>query len=235
MTLTHLVARARCLLIDFDGPICSVFAGHPAADVAQELHDIIRERFDGELPPGIAVLNADPLQILGQVDALGDDELTRAVADACRNAETAAVATAWPTPGAEDLLRVAHCTGRRVAIVSNNASQAIEIYLRDHDLTRYIDGLAARFDGMSPRLLKPHPFLIERGLTTVHAESAEAVFVGDSVTDVEAGRAAGTPTIGYANKPGKHQRLTAARADAVIDTVQALVQALQPVATGPAT
>ena len=235
MTLTDLVARARCLLIDFDGPICAVFACHPAATVAQQLHDIIRERLDGELPPGIAALNADPLHILGQVDALGDDELTRAVADACRDAETAAVTTARPTPGAEDLLRAAHHTGRRVAIVSNNASQAVETYLRDHNLIRYIDGVTARFDGMPPRLLKPHPFLIERGLTTVHSRPADALFIGDSATDIEAGRAAGTPTIGYANKPGKHQRLTDAGADAVIDTMPPLVEALQPVATGPAT
>ena len=88
---------------------------------------------------------------------------------------------------------------------------------------------------MSPRLLKPHPFLIERGLMTVHARPADAVFIGDSVTDVEAGQAAGTPTVGYANKPGKHQRLTAAGAEAVIDAMQPLVLALQSVAAGPST
>jgi phosphoglycolate phosphatase len=235
MTLADLVARARCLLIDFDGPICAVFAGHPAATVAQQLRDTVRERFGGELPPGIAALSSDPLQILGQVDALGDDELTRTVADACRDAETAAVATARATPGAEDLLRAAHHTGRRVAIVSNNASTAVETYLRSHNLTRHIDAVAARFDGMPPRLLKPHPFLIERGLTSVHARPAEALFIGDSITDVEAGQAAGTPTIGYANKPGKHRRLTDAGADTVIDTMQSLAQALQSVATGPYT
>ncbi|MEU8607134.1 HAD-IA family hydrolase [Actinoplanes sp. NPDC048791] len=235
MTLTDLVGRARCLLIDFDGPICAVFAGRPAATVAQELHAIIRERLIGDLPAGIAALHANPLQILSQVEALGDDELTRAVADACRNAETAAVASARPTPGAEDFLRTAHRTGRKVVIVSNNANMAVETYLRDHDLARYIDGVSARFDGMPPRLLKPHPFLIEHGLTTVHAQPAEAVFVGDSVTDVEAGRAAGTPTVGYANKPGKRQRLTNAGADTVIDAMQLLVPALQSVPTGPPT
>jgi HAD superfamily hydrolase (TIGR01509 family) len=235
MTLAELVGRARCLLIDFDGPICSVFAGHPAVTVAQQLHEIIRERLDGELPPSVAALSSDPLQILGQVDALDDEELTRAVADACRDAESAAVARARPTAGAEDLLRAAYHSGRRVVIVSNNASQAVETYLRDHDLTRYIDGVAARFDGMPPRLLKPHPFLIERGLTTVHAQPADALFIGDSVTDVEAGQAAGTPTIGYANKPGKHQRLTDAGAEAVIETMQPLAKSLHPVTAGPST
>ncbi|GAA3335449.1 HAD family hydrolase [Amorphoplanes nipponensis] len=233
MTLADLVARVRCLLIDFDGPICSVFAGYPAADVAQRLREVVRERLDGNLPSSIAVSNVDPLQLLGQVEALGDDELTRAVAETCRDAETTAVASARATPGAEDLLRTAHRTGRRVVIVSNNASAAIETYLRDNDLNGYVDGVAARFDGMSPRLLKPHPFLIESGLKTVHVQPGDALFIGDSVTDVKAGQAAGTPTIGYANKPGKHRLLTDAGADGVIETMKSLVQALQPVTTGP--
>jgi hypothetical protein len=116
MTLTGLVARAKSLLIDFDGPICAVFAGYPAADVAQQLHDIIRERLGGELQPGIAALSSDPLQILGQVEALGDDELTRAVADACRDAETTAVAVARPTRGA--CWRASRGIGRRAGRIS---------------------------------------------------------------------------------------------------------------------
>jgi len=235
MTLADLLGRARCLLIDFDGPICAVFASHPATAVASHLHDVIRARLDGELPPAIAELSANPLQILGQVDAIGDDELTRAVADACRDAEITAVATASPTPGAEELLRAAHDTGRRVAIVSNNASAAIDTYLRSHNLIRHVDAVAARFDGMPLRLLKPHSFLIERGLNAVHAQPADAVFIGDSITDIQAGQAASTPTIGYANKPGKHQRLTDAGADAVIDAMQPLVQTLEPATAGPAT
>jgi phosphoglycolate phosphatase-like HAD superfamily hydrolase len=78
--------------------------------------------------------------------------------------------------------------------------------------------------------------LAERAaLTAMRTQPADALFIGDSVTDIEAGQAAGTHTIGYANKPGKHQRLTAAGADAVIDTMQSLVQALQQVVTGPST
>ena len=38
------------------------------------------------------------------------------------------------------------------------------------------------------------------------------MFVGDSESDVMAGRAAGIPTIGYANRPGKRQRLAEAGA-----------------------
>ncbi|GIE32269.1 hydrolase [Actinoplanes italicus] len=225
MTLSDLIANTRCLLIDFDGPICSVFAGYPAAAVADELRTAIR-RQRGELPRAVADLSPDPLQILVEVAALGDDSLTCEIGDVLRDAENTAVAVATPTPGANDLLRAAHETGRRVAIVSNNASAAIEAYLRDHDLIRYVDGLAARFDGMDPHLLKPHPFLLECGLTAVGLDRDDAVFIGDSVSDIEAGRAAQIPTIGYANKSGKHQRLTDAGADLVIESMNSLVDAL---------
>lgn len=46
-------------------------------------------------------------------------------------------------------------------------------------------------------------------------EGEECAFVGDSVTDVLAGRLAGATVIGFANKPGKADDLTRAGADAV--------------------
>lgn len=227
MTLTDLIAKNRTLLIDFDGPICSVFAGHPAAAVADELRAVIRHRLGGELPPAIAELKADPLQILTAVASLDDEQLTHEVADACRDAETAAVATAAPTPGAEGVFRVARGTGRRTVIVSNNATDAIAAYLRKHGLLDLVDGIAARYDGMDPRLLKPNPFLLKRGLATADTTPGTTAFIGDSVTDIEAGQAAGTPTIGYANKPGKHQRLTDVGADLVIDSMHTLTEVLR--------
>jgi beta-phosphoglucomutase-like phosphatase (HAD superfamily) len=232
MTLAELVSQIRGLLVDFDGPVCSVFAGHSAYGVADELHSIIRARLGGELPPGIVKSASDPLQVLREVEALGDEEMTRAVADACRDAEVTAVATATPTLGAETLVHAAQRTGRQVAIVSNNARLAVETYLRAHDLVGYVDSIAARFDSMSPRLLKPHPFLVRRGLEAINAEPTEAVFIGDSVADIVAGRAAGTVTIGYANKPGKQARLANAGADVVVDTMESIVEVLTPVKGG---
>ncbi len=206
MSLADLLGRTRCLLIDFDGPICAVFAGYPASAVAAKLHAVIAARL-GTVPAKIAELTANPLHILRRVADLDDPELTRAVAAACRDAAVAAVATAAPTPGAADVLCAAREAGRRVAVVSNNNSAAVETYLQTRDLMGYVDGIAARFAGMDPRLLKPDPLLVNAALRTVGARPADAVLVGDSVSDIEAGQAAGTATIGYANKPGKRDRL----------------------------
>jgi phosphoglycolate phosphatase-like HAD superfamily hydrolase len=62
--------------------------------------------------------------------------------------------------------------------------------------------------------------------------AGDSVFIGDSVTDIQAGRAARTPTIGYANRP-KRRCLTGAGADVVIDTMHELARALRSAAAPP--
>jgi phosphoglycolate phosphatase len=234
MTLTDILSRTRCLLLDFDGPICSVFAGHPASAIAAQLQGLIRDRL-GTVPTRIAELRSDPLNILRQVADLDDDELTRAIADACRDAEVAAVASATPTPGTLNLLRAGNEMGMSVVIVSNNASQAVQTYLDRHCIAEYTNDIAARTDGMDPRLLKPHRYLLDAGLALTGTHAADAVFIGDSESDIEAGRTVGVATIGYANKPGKHQRLAQAGADKVIDSMQVLTDAIQLMTTRHAT
>ena len=231
-TLAELVSRARYLLLDFDGPVCSIFAGYPAPKVADELLALIHSYLDGEVPPSIEAAAGDPLDMLCEAAELGNDKLTRFIADACRDAEVAAAATATPTPGAEEFLDAAHQTGRPVIIVSNNATEAVNAYLEAHDLGHYISHVAARFDGMDPRRLKPDPFLLQRGLTGGSAKSAESIFIGDSGSDVTAGRAVHIPTVGYANKPNKAQRLTDAGAATVIDSMTTLAVALRRVPLG---
>lgn len=39
--LAATVSTTRLLLLDFDGPVCDIFAGYPAPRVAQELRDLI--------------------------------------------------------------------------------------------------------------------------------------------------------------------------------------------------
>ena len=51
------------------------------------------------------------------------------------------------------------------------------------------------------------------------------MFVGDSVSDVEAASAA---CVGYANKPGKYERLAAAGASLVVDDIRGLAGVTAP-------
>lgn len=47
--------------------------------------------------------------------------------------------------------------------------------------------------------------------------------IGDSLSDIQAAKAAGTMSIGYANKPGKHDRMLALNPDAVVDRLEDLI------------
>jgi phosphoglycolate phosphatase len=124
------------LLLDFDGPVCSVFAGRPAADVAASLKALA----------GIETETDDPLRILVEMAFRSDPILTRRVADALRDAEVAAVTSAAPTDGAELAIRGAGT----VVIVSNNSGAAVEAYLRAHDLLPFVAGISARDDDLDP-------------------------------------------------------------------------------------
>ncbi|WP_231933670.1 HAD-IA family hydrolase [Micromonospora coxensis] len=75
----------------------------------------------------------------------------------------------------------------------------------------------------APEKMKPDPFPVLAAIRELGAEQAECVLVGDSATDIEAAHAAGIAAIGYANKPGKRERFTAA--EAVIDSMAEMVAA----------
>ena len=139
--------------------------------------------------------------------------------------ETRAAATAKPTEGAADLIATAAATGRTVIIVSNNSSYAILEYLAIHRIGP-VAGVVGR-DESDPELMKPSPYLVRAAVSLLDAHPAECAFVGDSTTDMLAGRLAGVPVIGYANKPGKAELLRQAGADAVATGLDEITTALR--------
>jgi phosphoglycolate phosphatase len=212
-TLRHILTRTTALLLDFDGPVCSVFAGLSAHTVVTQLCLVLADGGYGD-PPVEIEKSDDPFQVLTYAANLGDAE-ARYVNAAFTAHE--AVATAEPTPGTHDLIRAWSATGRPLAIVSNNSTIAIHAYLDLHDLRPHVTHVSAR-TSPDPALLKPHPHLLTTALTALNVPAAAATFLGDSVTDIEAARAAHTMSIGYANKPGKKAELMTAGADTVICT-----------------
>jgi phosphoglycolate phosphatase len=214
-TLRHILTRTTALLLDFDGPICSVFAGLSAHTVVTQLCLVLADGGYGD-PPTEIEKSDDPFEVLTYAANLGDDE-ARYVNAAFTAHELEAIATAQPTPAAHDLIRTWSTTGRPLAIVSNNSTIAIHAYLDLHDLRPHVTHVSAR-TSPDPALLKPHPHLLTTALTALNVPPAAATFIGDSVTDIEAARAAHTMSIGYANKPSKTAELLAAGADMVIRT-----------------
>jgi phosphoglycolate phosphatase len=214
-----LLAQARALLLDFDGPVCSVFAGITDHVVADQLRGILADGGHTNLPKTVATSN-DPFDVFRYAATLGQDE-ARYVEAAFTAHEVEAIPTATPTAGAHDLIQTWHQSGRPLAIVSNNSTTAIGVYLDLYGLRPSVDAIAARTNA-EPAHLKPHPFLLHQAHTALDIAPAECVFIGDSLTDLDAADAAGVPFIGYANKPGKHARFAKAEADAITDALTGL-------------
>ncbi|MFB8235174.1 HAD family hydrolase [Kitasatospora purpeofusca] len=220
--LADLLRPVKHVLLDFDGPVCSVFAGLPAPEVAWRLREGLLAT-GAQAPPGVET-ETDPLALLRLIaDARSD--LVAAADDALARLETEAVCVAQPTAGGESVLRACSRTGRAVSVVSNNSGGAIEAYLASHGLSAYVAGVHGRVPG-DPSSMKPNPRLLLDAMEFAATGPEECIFIGDAARDVEAGDAAGVATIGYANKPGKDVRLASAGAVLIVDSMQAIAAAL---------
>lgn len=222
--LRRLLAGVRLLMLDFDGPVCRIFAGYPAPVIADELRHLVASR---GLPLTDDLLSTtDPLQVLRLVEATGTQALTVEVASALREAEVRATKTAKQTPGLLGLIDAAAATNRMLAIVSNNSREAVASYLRQHGLTSRFAALTGRLSHELPSLLKPHPHLLQLALAEAQVEPHHAVFVGDSVTDILAAKAASVVSIGF--RPYHHNMndLVRAGANATVDSLHQLAAAL---------
>jgi beta-phosphoglucomutase-like phosphatase (HAD superfamily) len=223
--LSALLARTRHVLLDFDGPVCGVFASITSTAVASRLSKILTGA--GITPPAEVTDTDDPFNILRYALAYVP-ELAATVETAFRTEEVAAAATAAPTPRAIDTIHACHDTGRTVAIVRNNSDDAVHAYLTAHRLADQIDYISARTPADAARL-KPHPHLVTQATHALHAEPAMCVLIGDSLTDIHAAHAAGVPAIGYANKASKPPRFADTGAVAVITRMIDLTTALRSV------
>lgn len=221
----HILSDATHLLFDFDGPICSIFAGLPAATVAATLRDYLAP-LRLALPDSI-LSEDDPLEILRYAAGAGP-LLTETTEAGLRGLELQAILSATPTPDAAEAIRHHRASGRRLAVVSNNADIAVQIYLTHHNLLGHFDLISARTPGQDPALLKPHPHLIAQAIDRLGADPEKCVLIGDSVSDVHGAERAGIPAIGYANAPGQAYRLHAAGAAAVITRMTQLLPQATP-------
>ncbi len=219
--LREILRPVKHVLLDFDGPVCSVFAGLSAAEVARRL----TEQLTGPKGPPPGHEMTDPFAMLLHIAKVRPE----LVSDADRylaQLEVEAVGQARPTQGGVEFLEACAETGRTVWIVSNNATAAIEQYVDAHSLRRLVAGFFGRVPGR-PESMKPSAELLLAALHEAHATYSDSIFVGDAVRDIHAAHAAKIEVIGYANKPGKADALAEAGAVAVVTYMAAVADAVE--------
>ncbi|WP_037067598.1 HAD family hydrolase [Pseudonocardia acaciae] len=218
--LHYIVAASRVILFDFDGPICSLFAGVSAGEIAELLIGVLRSR--SAVVDRDAFDASDPLDVL-QYSARFGPSVVADVEDELIRAELEVVRSAAPTPAGAEAIRSCVESGRRAAVVSNNAASAVVDYLSNRGLDTFVHTVVGRTYG-APQRMKPSAEPVERALEALSAKPSAAVLVGDSPGDILAAQAAATASIGFANRPSKWRRLAAA--DVIIDDMAELAAAL---------
>lgn len=205
----------RHLLLDFDGPVCAMIVGAGLPDTLIEILARGSSRLRGLTATGNL---RDPLALLRAAAEVGDSELIAEAEAAVVETELLGAAHAPLAPGLADLLTRARVRRDTCSVVSNNSAQAVEaVIARFPDLLRDLS-LFCRPSGR-PELMKPNPYLVSQAVEQLGARPDECLMIGDSETDVRASLAAGVPIVGYANKPGKRERLSRAGATWVVDSL----------------
>ncbi|MBL1068534.1 HAD family hydrolase [Streptomyces sp. 7-21] len=221
-----IVSNARCVLFDFDGPVCHLFAARPAESVARRLRDHIEAIGASQLLTDELRATPDPqVVLLGVAAQRPGAAVVRRVEAALTSEEIAAAGTARPTPHAAALIAALTARGRQVAVATNNSPLAVEHYLTRHSLAGYFGG---RIHGRThdTSLLKPHPDTLLRALASTRTPPEHAVMIGDSPTDCLAARAADVAFLGYAPTPAAAARLKDAGAPLVVRSLDEILTAL---------
>lgn len=207
-----MVQSARVVLVDFDGPVARLFPGDRWLEVSAQVRRVAAKRGGHRVAEA---LGDEPdhvqcLRIVGQHAPELLDELGALV----RDLEVQAAQEAQPHPDAVEFLQANLDRGATVAIVTNNDPAVVPLVLGSGSLARRLSVYGrsgARVDD-----LKPAPDLILRALADAQAGHDDAVFLGDSVTDVQAGQAAGVRVVGVAEDADRREALLAAGADSAV-------------------
>jgi phosphoglycolate phosphatase len=209
-TPAELIANAKALLLDFDGPVTALMPPPGNAYAA----DQARAALEGiELPEAVSN-TTDHLAVLGFTAQHHPGRLAT-VERSCTEAEVACARDSDPSPEIDGLLANAGRGNIPVAIVSNNSEAAVRVFLDRFEWARDIRTLACRTPAKVSQM-KPHPYLIVEAARLLGVGPADCVLVGDSVSDVHAGRAAGVPVIGLAKTRRRGDELTDAGASALL-------------------
>ncbi|MDD5317615.1 MAG: HAD family hydrolase [Candidatus ainarchaeum sp.] len=126
-------------------------------------------------------------------------------------------------PGAKKLLFALHRKGIRMGIVSNGSGVRIRKEIRERGISKMFK-IVVTADEIPD--FKPSPKGIVYALGAMRAKPSEAMYVGDMVEDVIAGKRAGVATMGVAT--GKHppKKIAEAGPDFLCQDVNSVMQVL---------
>lgn len=118
--------------------------------------------------------------------------------------------------GVVEILEGLKAEGKKMAVVTNKPHGLSVAILEELELSPYFDAVLG---GDSLPNKKPHPEPVMKVVSMLGVPPVEAVIVGDSPVDCEAGRGAGIGTIGVTYGFRGREELEGAGCDFIIDSI----------------
>lgn len=209
-----------------DGPICRLFAGYPAHEIAGELVHKIDQLGMGGLLTEQERSSDDPHGPLGAVhERRRGSDLVLELEEWLTRRELQAVPKARPTPYADPLIRTWSSLGVRFAITTNNAAVAAAAYVESRGLADCFPHVYGRTPNLD--LMKPNPYCLEEAIKAMGAVPSATLMIGDTATDLEAARQAGVSFLGYARNTRKERILREAGAEVVVGSMEQVLDVVR--------
>jgi HAD superfamily hydrolase (TIGR01509 family) len=120
-----------------------------------------------------------------------------------------------PFSGIENVLALLHEKDLVMGLVTDSSKTSLET-LHTHAISHYFSAMITRDDGI-PR--KPEPDGLLECLRRMEISPKNAVFIGDAIIDVQAGKKAGTLTIGVLTGLASRDQFEADPPTALVDDV----------------
>lgn len=211
--------QPEAILWDLDGTM---------VDGAAAIHDAfehaLRERGQAPIPRAqVAARIGMPLRLMFRDLCAVDDRESAALVRAYRDRfDVMAPKLVRAAPGLDDAMLAFDRVP--MAVVTTKAVEPARVVLRALGLE---DRMATVVGVDTVRRPKPDPEGVRVALARLNVGAMHAVFVGDTVMDVLAGKGASVRTVAVSTGHGDPEELRAARPDALIDHLQRLPDAVK--------
>ncbi|WP_164669975.1 HAD family hydrolase [Virgibacillus doumboii] len=125
-----------------------------------------------------------------------------------------------PDKEIDDMIKHLKDNGIKIGIVTGKARRSLDISLKALQMDKLFEIIITGDDVVKP---KPHPEGIIKALSLLGVQNNEAMFIGDSDADIQAGNQANVHTVGVQWLPDYHTQEFNTEPNSSFDSVQQLV------------
>jgi pyrophosphatase PpaX len=207
------VIRPKCrfdaVIFDLDGTLADTFP-----TVLRIFNRVMREQTGREWTLEELLPYFGPPETIILRNLFPEEEIHQPLIESFFRQSAADGAEIRPFPGIDRLVRRLGETGIPLAVYSGASTHSARLRVGHAGL---LDHFAVVLGGDQVENYKPHPEGLLKLLDQFQVAPESAVFIGDMVADITAGRGAGTKTIAVTWGAATAAELRAARPDFVID------------------